>query len=57
MNNPITSEYKREYVKKEADVADQELRNVIKKNNVDSHLKNVVGNKEGAEQVKRGGIP
>lgn len=49
LNNPVTTEYKREYVPKEIDVADKEFREVVKKNNVDSHLKNVVGNKEGAE--------
>ena len=54
LNNNDTTEYKREYIKKEAHPGDQDMRDAIKKNNVDSHIKNLVGNKkEPGQELKR----
>lgn len=54
LNNPDVTEYKREYQAKEANIADKKLRDAIKKNNVDSHIKNIVGgDKEAKSEMKR----
>ena len=48
------TEYQKEYIKKQGDVADKEMRDFIKKNNVDSNLKNVVGKKGlNGDEMKR----
>lgn len=44
LNNPDTTEYKREYYEKKGNLPDKQFHEILKKNNIVSHIKNIVGN-------------
>lgn len=46
MQNPDTTEYRAEYVKKNPNLPEKKLKEVLRKNNVDGHIKNLLGNKD-----------